>query len=256
MTDHWFESDDIRLFAVARGSGPVLVMLHGGMADHHAVLPLVRDLPDRFKAVTPDLRAAGKSHWTGTLSFDRLTRDLEQLLDSLGVESAIIGGVSSGSGVALHFALHRPDRIAALALLKPIYAGTAIGYTAEQRASFAMMNEYATRAAEQGIDALRPLFAPLPDGVRERALEMVAQFDPASVASTTAFLSSGVQPFDDARELARLRMPVLLHRGDDAMHPASTSDLYAANIAGCEILDSAVDTAHAIQGFVERHAPS
>ena len=34
-----FESQGTKLFGVSRGEGPVLVMLHGGMADRRAALP-------------------------------------------------------------------------------------------------------------------------------------------------------------------------------------------------------------------------
>jgi 3-oxoadipate enol-lactonase len=81
VREFWFASEGARLFAVEDGDGHVIVMLHGGMADHLAVLPLIAPLSLRFRIVTPDLRGSGKS-WSGTpLTFDRLADDVESLLE-------------------------------------------------------------------------------------------------------------------------------------------------------------------------------
>ncbi|MEI6246372.1 MAG: hypothetical protein WCQ64_15180, partial [Acidobacteriota bacterium] len=41
MRESWIDGDGARLFVVEDGVGPAIVMLHGGMASHHAVLPMV-----------------------------------------------------------------------------------------------------------------------------------------------------------------------------------------------------------------------
>ncbi len=56
MREIWVEREDAGLFAVEDGDGPVVVMLHGGMANHQAALPLIAPLADRYRIVTPDLR--------------------------------------------------------------------------------------------------------------------------------------------------------------------------------------------------------
>ena len=118
MREFWFKSEDTPLFAVEDGEGPVLVMLHGALANHKASLPLIAPHSSRYRIIAPDLRGSGKSHSGEALSFERLARDVEVLLDELRVDRAFLGGVSSGSGIALRFALERPRRIAGLALVK------------------------------------------------------------------------------------------------------------------------------------------
>ncbi len=61
MREIWFESGGVRLFAVEEGEGPEIVMLHGGMADHRAALPLIVPLGARHRVITPDLRSSGRS---------------------------------------------------------------------------------------------------------------------------------------------------------------------------------------------------
>ncbi len=253
MRELWVESDGVRLFACEDGNGPVVLMLHGGMANHLAALPLVAPLVERFRIVTPDLRGSGRSWCGARLTFDRLADDVGRLLDRIGVDQAVIGGVSSGSGVALSFALRRPDRTLGLVVVKPVYAGEARGYTEGQKATFSMMDAVASRALEEGVQVLRPLYANLPAGVRKRALAMVEGFDAASVVATSHFIASGSQPFKTASDLSGLRRPTLLVRGDDVMHPAEVSSLYADSIPDCTSLPaSTTDIATSIGAFVDR----
>lgn len=253
MREFWVESDGVRLFAIEEGSGPVVIMLHGGMANHLAALPLITPLGERYRIIAPDLRGSGKSWCGAPLTFDQLADDVELLLDHIGVDRAVVGGVSSGSGVALRFALRHPGRTLGLVVVKPVYAGEARGYTEHQKATFAMMDAVASRALDEGVEVLRPLYANLPAGMRERALAMMEGFDPASVVATSHFISSGSQPFIAARELISLESPTLLVRGDDPMHPPEVSDLYAASIPDCTAMPaSTTDVAEVIGAFVDR----
>ena len=253
MREFWIESQGVRLFATEDGDGPVVVMLHGGMANHLAVRPFVAPLVGRYRVIAPDVRGSGKSWYGGPLSFDQLADDIEHLLDHVGVHRAVIGGASSGSGVALRFALRHPARTVGLVLVKPVYAGTARGYSEDQKATFAMMDAVASRALKEGVQVLRPLYANLPEGMRERALAMMEAFDPASVVATSHFIASGSQPFDSTAELKSLKLPTLLVCGDDPMHPAEVSDLYAANIPNCTAVPATTtDIGHTIATFVDR----
>lgn len=255
MRDCWTSSGNVPLFASEDGTGTAIVMLHGAMATHLAALPLVAPLADRYRVIAPDVRGSGKSRWSGPLTFDQLADDVERLLNHVGVDRAIVGGVSSGSGVALRFALRHPGRTLGLVVVKPIHAGEARGYTGPQQQTFAMMDTVASRAIDEGVQVLRPLYANLPEGVRERAFAMLEEFDPASVVATSRFIASGAQPFVEAADLARLASPTLLVRGDDPLHPAEVSELYAVNIPRCTALPaSTTDVAEAIGVFVERCA--
>jgi pimeloyl-ACP methyl ester carboxylesterase len=242
----------VRLYAVESGEGPALVFLHGGLANHQAVLPLVGALTDGYRVVTPDVRGNGRSWSSESLTFDRLADDVRALLDHLGVEKALIGGVSSGSGAAVRFALRHPGRTLALIVVTPIYAGADAGYTSAQASAFGAMDAVARRASVEGIEALRPLYERLPEGMRERAWAVASAFDPASVAATSRLIASGAQPFDSGRELGAIGVPVLLVRGDDPQHPAEVSDVYAASIPECTVVPATgVDVARPIRDFCD-----
>ncbi|HEX8692773.1 MAG TPA: alpha/beta hydrolase [Longimicrobium sp.] len=255
MREVWIPLGGVRLFAVEDGHGPALVMLHGGLANHQAVLPLLTPLTARHRVIAPDLRGSGRSWSPEPLTFDRLADDVAQLLDHLSIDRAIVGGVSSGTGVAVRFALRHPSRVRGLVLVKPVYAGADAGYTSGQEAAFAAMDSVASRAPAEGIEVLRALYARLPEGFRERAWEVAAEFDPGSVAATSRFIASGVQPFASSADLRSIGVPTLLVRGDDPQHPAGVSDLYAASIANCSALPATTeDLATAIGSFCDRVA--
>lgn len=76
MREISFDVRGARLFAVEDGGGPPIVMVHGGMANHLAARPLVASLASRYRVITPDLRASGRSFYGGTLTFDQLADDL------------------------------------------------------------------------------------------------------------------------------------------------------------------------------------
>lgn len=250
MREVWMTDGDVRLFAAEDGEGPALVFLHGGLADHRAVLPMVGSLADRYRVITPDLRGSGRSWSSEALTFDRLADDIRQMLDHLAVDAAFVGGVSSGSGTAVRFALRHPGRTRALIVVKPVYAGDEVGYTSRQSAAFTAMDAVASRAGSEGIDVLRSLFARLPDGVRQRAWEVASDFDPGSVAATSRLIASGAQPFASRRDLGSIRVPTLLVRGDDEQHPPQVSDTYATSIRDCTTLPATgVDVAAAIRDF-------
>lgn len=249
----WITDGDVRLFAVEDGKGPALVFLHGGLASYQAVLPLVEPLTDQYRVITPDLRGSGRSWASESLTFNRLADDILQLLDHLAVEKALIGGISSGSGTAVRFVLRYPERTRALMVVRPVYAGSDIGYTSGQAAAFASMDAVASRATVEGIEVLRSMYyEQLPEGIREQAWQLASGFDAGSVVATSRFIASGAQPFASSRELRSIRVPTLLVRGDDEIHPAEVSDVYAASISNCTALPATdVDITSAIRDFCD-----
>jgi pimeloyl-ACP methyl ester carboxylesterase len=78
-----------------------------------------------LRRIAPDLRAHGATGYIGpdeAFTFDGLADDAVALLDRLGVTGPVIAaGVSMGAGVALNLARRYPDRVTALALVRPAW---------------------------------------------------------------------------------------------------------------------------------------
>lgn len=249
----WLERDGARLFALELGRGWPFVFLHGGLADHRSGLVRLEPLARSCRLILPDLRGSGRSRFAGELSWDLLADDVCGWLDHLGIDRAVVGGVSMGTAVALRFGLRYPGRTRGLVLWSPLYAGQDRGLMPAQRSAMATMAAAGREALERGIDALGPLYERLPTPMRERALAMMQGFDPASVAATTRFLASDAQPFASARELRAIEAPVLLIPGADAEHPPEVSELYAKHLRHCSRLTSNTDLARCASELESLH---
>ena len=106
------------------GSGPPLLMLHGGGPGAAGVANFERNLDalaERFRLIVPDMPGYGRS----TKGLDRkdpfgdLAGAMLGLLDALGVTRAHALGNSLGGACALRMALDAPQRIDRLVLLGP-----------------------------------------------------------------------------------------------------------------------------------------
>jgi 3-oxoadipate enol-lactonase len=98
---------------------PSVVLLHAAMSNlrrFHAWIPiLARD----FRVVRLDARGHGDSTTPDPdqpITIDRLTRDVVELLDHLGLERVHVSGSSGGGYVAQWLAITHPQRVDRLAL--------------------------------------------------------------------------------------------------------------------------------------------
>lgn len=233
-----FECGGVRLFARELGhpTSPPIVYVHGGLADHRAALAVV-GLSKTYRLIAPDMRGAGRSHYTGELSWTRFADDLAALLDHLQLDRAVVGGASMGCGVATAFALRHPDRLAGAIFMSPLYPGADRELGDPVKTAMAAMHELGERTLVDGMDALLPLYAGLPDHVREGATEMARSFDPGSVAATTRFLATLRQPFESASQLRAITARSAVIPGLDPQHPREVAELYAANLPNAVVLE-------------------
>lgn len=244
MTD--FEYGD-GLFASERGSGPPIVICHGGLANHQSVGLWAAPLAEQFRVITPDLRGSGRSHFPGPLGWELLADDVAALARHLGLERIIVGGISFGSGVAVATALRHPGLVAGLVIIHPAFGGAELGLTPAQHEAMAAMAAFGQRTISHGIEALFPLMDRLPEELRARARAVIATYDPASVAATTAFMNSGAQPFARADELAAITVPALVIPGVDPTHPAEVAEV-CRRIPGARFVETP-DFAAAVRTF-------
>ncbi|SNS61805.1 Pimeloyl-ACP methyl ester carboxylesterase [Asanoa hainanensis] len=110
---------DIR--AVVEGSGPPVVLVHSGVADHRSWDRVAEVLAENYTVIRYDLRGFGGTP-PPTAGF-RHRDDLAALLDSLGVERTAVVGNSLGGYVSLEFATRWPERVTHLGLLAAPVSG-------------------------------------------------------------------------------------------------------------------------------------
>lgn len=129
-----FTRDDVTLHYLDEGpkDGAPLVFIHElGLSLHlwDALLPL---LPEGLRVIRLDLRGHGGSDSPPPpYAMGALVRDVEALLDHLGIREAVVAGLGLGGMVAQGLAVKRLDQVRALVLM-----GTAakIGHAAHWQA--------------------------------------------------------------------------------------------------------------------------
>ncbi|MBA3653011.1 MAG: alpha/beta hydrolase [Actinobacteria bacterium] len=99
------------------GSGPAVIFSHGFLMDHTMFEPQVDALRAEFRCVAWDERGFGGTPATGPFTYWDSANDALALLDLLGIESAVFGGMSQGGFVSLRAALTAPERVRALVLI-------------------------------------------------------------------------------------------------------------------------------------------
>jgi pimeloyl-ACP methyl ester carboxylesterase len=104
------------------GTGPELVLLHGGGLDSARLTwsPVWPRLTAVADVVAPDLPGFGASELGATTPTLEGYRDwLVAFLDACGIGRPVLGGLSLGGGVALRTAIDLPDRVTGLVLCAP-----------------------------------------------------------------------------------------------------------------------------------------
>jgi pimeloyl-ACP methyl ester carboxylesterase len=141
-------------FEDSGGSGPVLILSHGFLMDHSMFDAQVAVLKSTHRVITWDERGFGGTLATGDFTYWDSANDLLGLMDHLGIESAVIGGMSQGGFLSLRVALTAPERVKALILLDT-QAGT------EDPAVIEPYNQLHAAWVEHGAVAVQDVVASL-----------------------------------------------------------------------------------------------
>lgn len=105
-------------FEDSGGTGFPLIMMHGFLMDQSLFDPQVKALAPEFRCIRFDARGFGKTIWDKSpFSLYDTASDCVRLMDHLGIDKAVVVGMSQGGYAALRLALHFPRRIAGLVLM-------------------------------------------------------------------------------------------------------------------------------------------
>lgn len=105
-------------FEDSGGSGPAVILGHGFLMDSRMFDAQVEALAPEFRVIRWDARGFGRTRWDGKpFNLWDSAADCIALLDHLGLQQAIVGGMSQGGYCALRVALRHPERVRALVLM-------------------------------------------------------------------------------------------------------------------------------------------
>ncbi|GAP12775.1 predicted hydrolase [Longilinea arvoryzae] len=214
-TKDTLDLDDGRLYYETAGKGEALVLTHAAFLDSRMFDDIWEPLAEQFQVIRYDMRGFGRSSpTTGPLC---RRRDLDALLNHLGVARAHLVGCSNGGQISLDLALEQPQRVASLTLVDSTPSGFELQgepprYLMEMIG--ALQNGDVDRANELQIriwlDGAQREPGQVDDGLRQKALEM----NRIPVAQGT-FFSADAQPLNPpaVTRLESVHCPTLVVAG-------------------------------------------
>ncbi|HET9493381.1 MAG TPA: alpha/beta fold hydrolase [Chloroflexia bacterium] len=240
-------SDGVRLAYATSGSGPPLVKAANWLShlEFDWNSPVWRHwltaLSARHTLVRYDQRGCGLSDWdVQDFSLDAWVRDLETVVDALGLERFPLLGLSRGGAVAIAYAVRHPERVSHLVLCGSFLRGRLARNAPEQQPAEAEALLALIRTG-WGRDnpAFRQMFTTLfiPDATPEQA-QWFNDLQRLSTSPENAARSSEVSYSLDLTEVARAaRVPTLvLHAREDAVVPFEEGRQLAALIPGARFV--------------------
>ncbi|MBM3940981.1 MAG: alpha/beta hydrolase [SAR202 cluster bacterium] len=203
------------------GTGFPMIWCHEFGGSKESWAPQVRYFSRRHRVITYNARGYPPSgvpdDWR-TYSQEQQVEDLRMLLDHLGIQQAIVGGLSMGGHTALGFGLTHPDMCRAL-----IVAGAGTG-----SANPEMMREDSERRAAvleaQGMQAMdgyakgatrSRYMAKDPQGWKEMYDLFMAHSAKGSANTLRGFQARRPSIYMLEARLRQLPMPVLIMSGDE-----------------------------------------
>jgi pimeloyl-ACP methyl ester carboxylesterase len=245
MHEEWtFDANGVTInYAVfnEQGSGPPLVLLHGGSGRWQYSIAILPAVAERWRVYAPDMRGHGKSAWVpGGYHMNGFADDIEAFLLGVVGEPAVLYGHSLGGQVAVQTAARRPGMV----------CGLIIGDAPFDRVRLKKVLE----AERPRLQTMRDLAGPgLPASeVRERLLdipvvgsegpvparelfgedslwfdgsaETLRQLDPATLDAVMQFDRMHAA-YDSERLLPLIECPTLIIQADPAMDSMSSEEV-------------------------------
>ena len=217
------------------GTGVPVVLLHGFPHNRTLWAPQLRELSGCCRLIAPDLRGCGESTVAPPYSMDQYADDVARLLDVLGIDRAVVGGVSMGGYITLALWRRHRDRLRGLILIDTrAGADTDEGRAKRREMIGTVRARGSAAAAEAMIDVM------LGKTTRERQPGLV-EFMRAMMAAAPAdgvigALGALMTRPDSSPTLATIDVPTLIVVGDeDTLTPPRESEAIHVAIAGSRL---------------------
>jgi len=112
--------DGVELYYEAHGSGPAVLLTHGYSATSRMWSGQIEPLSKAHTLITWDMRGHGASDYPtdqAAYSEEATVADMAAILDAVGADEAVIGGLSLGGYMSMAFHLAHPERTRALLII-------------------------------------------------------------------------------------------------------------------------------------------
>lgn len=226
---------DVELAYDDAGSGPPLLLVHGFPLDRTLWRPQMGTLARQARLIAPDLRGFGESDAAAPYSMERYADDLVAVLDALGIDRAIVAGVSMGGYITFALWRRHPERVRALVLVDTrAVPDTDAGRTRRR--------EMIALARSRGAAAIADEMLPTLVGTTTReerseiAREVHAMMARAPVPGIVGALEAMMARPDSTPTLGTITVPTLVVRGEeDAIATPEDAESMRRGIAGSRL---------------------
>lgn len=241
-----------RVQVVSVGTGPALLVVHGMPGDWRQARTLVDDLATDARVLLVTRPGYGRTPLRSGRSPVEQAALYCSLLDELGVQSAVVLGISGGGPSAYAFAALHPSRCAGLALVCPVRGGVITATPAMRRLAAVPGVWSAVASAARVGDAVRRARGLLPtsDPAGLTAAERELLEDPYVREAAEVFEGERVRTLrgrgmrNDTRRLGEAApawsgptlRAVVLHGDLDAVVPLENGQAHAAAIPGARMV--------------------
>ena len=217
------------------GTGIPVAFIHGFPHNRALWAPQLGALVDRARCIAPDLRGFGESSKHGPFTIDQFADDVAMLLRNLGVERAVVAGISMGGYVA--FALWRRHRSLVRAL---VLADTRAGADSDEARAkrIALIDVARTRGSGAVADNQITGMVGKTTRAKRPALidEVHRMLESAGVDGIVGALEAMMGRIDSTTTLATIDVPTLVVVGaEDVLTPVSEAELLREAIRGSKL---------------------
>ncbi len=211
------------------GDGPPIILGHGFLMDQEMFVHQVAALRDDYRVITWDERGFGRTEWDGQpFTYWDSAGDCLGLLSHLGIERAVVGGMSQGGFLSMRAALLAPARVRALILLDS--GGDT--YTDDQRAANQGMVDFWLAAGP--VDDLVNAVAAIIVGDPVASAPWIAKWkarDPQQMVEPSRCL---MERDNIMARLTEITCPALvIHGTEDVAILMEEAEATAAGLVGC-----------------------
>ncbi|MGZ5876393.1 MAG: alpha/beta fold hydrolase [Bradyrhizobium sp.] len=216
--------DGVEVYYEVHGSGPTLLLTHGYSSTSAMWQGQIAALSRNHRLVLWDMRGHGRSDYPedpAAYSEALTVADMAALLDEVGADNVIVGGLSLGGYMSLAFYRAHPERVRALLIID---TGPGFKKDDARDAWNKRAHETGDRFERQGLAVLKSL-SPERSSVSHRN------------ASGLARAARGMLTQRDARvieSLPDIKVPSLVVVGADDTPFLAASDYMAAKIPGAK----------------------
>lgn len=240
-------SDDVRIAYATVGQGPPLVRAAHWIThlDYEWESPVWRHWMEGLSRgrtfIRYDERGCGLSdHDPDDISFEAFVRDLETVVDELGLERFPLMGLSQGGPVAVEYAVRHPERVSRLILVGAFVVGRlARATTPDARREAEMQAEFIRLGWGRDDPSFRLYFSStfMPDAPPQLWSDFAALMRRTTSAENALRLNNVSVNMDVREAAARVTVPTLiLHGRNEVRIPFSQGREYATLIKGSRLV--------------------